>query len=196
MNLEIDREEVSGFVLSVLNHKEDFYEAFSKKIVITYNKEGLPTREESNFKAKYKKKSKEKITEAFRTVTYPNKRDLAKGAVMEIFYSSPSTTIKEAAVFKKEYPSIFKIMKCIKDYGVKFWRLLDYVEAYCLLDYAAVKFAEKHPDIFITSIHDCLVTTEPNISLLRTEIEQHLMEVTTITVAPKFEVETWKEDDT
>ncbi|MFG6686246.1 hypothetical protein ACGK9U_06670 [Mariniflexile sp. HNIBRBA6329] len=192
LNLVINNDEVKGFVSGVLDQKEDFYEAFSKKIEIKYNKEGLPTRRESNYKSNHNRKKT--ITEAYSIVPYKSARALAKGAIMEIFYSSPETTISEAVVFRKEYPSITKIMKCIKDYGVPLWRLLDYVEAYCLLDYAALKFAEKHPDIFITSIHDCLVTTKSNIELLREEIEQYLMEVTTITVPPKFEVETWEED--
>jgi hypothetical protein len=194
MNLDLNRKEVIAFVLSILDHERDFYEDFSTKIVIDYNSEGKPIRLESNYKSRDKNKLKKTIKEAYSIVPYENERALAKGAIMEILYSSPGTKISEAAVFRNEYPSISKIMKCIKDYGVELWRLLDYVEAYCLLDYAALKFAQNHPDIFITSIHDCLITVKPNIEMLREEITQYLMEITTLTIPPKFEVETWEQD--
>ena len=51
---------------------------------------------------------------------------------MEIFYSKPKTTIPEAKVFQDTYPSVNKIMTCIKVFNVKFSYLLQFIEAYVL----------------------------------------------------------------
>ena len=111
---------------------------------------------------------------------------------MEIFYSSFRTTIPEAAVFRRTYPSIHKIMTCIKDNGVKFSRLLQYVEAYCLLDSVANKIHEKYPEMPLLSIHDSLVTTESYKDILKEEMYILLKKITTI--KPQLKLEDWKEE--
>lgn len=190
-HLEIDMNGVNNFIKSITDHDQDFYVNFSKKINIQYNENSLPIRKE--FKVIKDKNKWKKGIEPFKIKAYKNERALAKRAMVEILNSSPKTKIAEAIIFKKEYPSIFKIMSCIKDYGIELWRLLNYVEAYCLLDYAVFKFAEKYPNIFLTSIHDCLVTTTSHIELLEQEIKQHIKDVTTLEITPKFEVEDWQD---
>jgi len=197
-NLEKDEGEVKRFGLSVLASNQDFYNDFaeelSKQQKIKYNDEGLP------YRRIYIKKEKQKLSkklgkhQTHENVVYEDERELAKKVVNEIFNSSPNTTIPEAITFRKTYLYITKVMKCIKDYGVGMWRLLSYVEAYCLLDYSALKFHEKYPDIFITSIHDSLVITESNIALLEREISKYLMEVTTLKIPPKFKIEDWRDN--
>lgn len=190
-HLQIDENEVNEFIKSVVEHKQDFYVSFSKKINISYNEKRLPIRKE--FKVIKDKSKWKKGVEPYKIKPYKNERALAKRAIVEILNSSPKTKIVEALTFKQEYPSIFKIISCIKDYGIELWRLLNYVEAYCLLDYAAFKFAEKYPNIFLTSIHDCLVTTASHIELLEQEIKQHIKDVTTLELAPKFDIEDWRD---
>jgi len=100
--------------------------------------------------------------------------------MMEVFFSSPRTTTKEAKQFRNLYPSVSKVMSFIKDNSINFDKLLSHIESYCLLDYVALRFNKNHKNIPIWSIHDSLVTTKQNIQLLKEEVEKLLSEVTTI----------------
>ena len=99
---------------------------------------------------------------------------------MEILFSKPKNTTREATQFKKIFPSVFKIISFIKVEIVPLHKLLSHIEAYCLLDFVALKFSKKYKNIPIWSIHDSLVTTNDSIDLLKQETELLLSEVTTI----------------
>jgi hypothetical protein len=189
-HLNIDKHEITNFVLSVLKEEKDFFIDFSKKLTIKKNNIGQPIR----LQCMINKKNKKYLDETYKEKSYKNERELSKRVIMEIFYTESNSKIAEASIFKKEYPSIHTIIMCIKDYGVKFWQLLDHIEAYCLLDYAAKKFDSKHPDIHITSIHDCIVAQESKIDLIRDEFTTYLIEITTLKLPPKFEIEDWENE--
>lgn len=183
--LEIDRDEVIKFVLSVLNKEEGFYTLFQKELDITYDETGKPFRMVTNYINREKKivnKDNPKRKEVYET-----ERDFAKSIVMEIFYSSPKSTVSEVKMFREKYPSVFKIIKYIKEECVEFHKLLSHIEAYCLLDYVALKFSKKYPDIPLWSIHDSLVTTENYLPLLKEETERLLYDITTLKVNTKEE---------
>lgn len=187
-NLDLDKEELVGFVLSVLN--KDFYSEFEKLLSIDFDEIGFPYRMVSNFGKKKKRKFKE-VNEPRSKVVYDTTRELVKKVVMEIFYSKPNTKIKEAKVFRKEYPSLFKIFICLQEFGVDLSKLLQNIEAYVLLDYTALKIHEKHPEMPISSIHDALVTTESWKDVLKDEMQQYITLITTL--PPKLEIEDWNE---
>ncbi|WP_027137231.1 hypothetical protein [Gaetbulibacter saemankumensis] len=187
-NLELDKQELVSFVLSVLNR--DFYSEFEKLLSIDFDENGLPYRMVSNFGKKKKWKLKE-VNEPRSKVIYDTTRELVKKVVMEIFYSKPKTTIKEAKVFRKEYPSLFRIFICLQEFGVGLSKLLQNMEAYVLLDYTAWKIHHKYPGMPISSIHDALVTTESWKDVLKDEMQQHIKELTTL--SPKLEIEDWND---
>lgn len=189
-NLDLDKDELIGFVQSVL--KKDFYNEFEKKLNIDYDDDSMPYRIVSNFPRKKKggrKRKYEENKEPKRKVPFPTSRDLVKAVVMEIFYSKPKTTIKEAKAFREAYPSVSKIFKCLDECKVKFSYLLQYVEAYVLLDYTAKKINEDYPEMPLFSIHDALVTSEPWKNILKEEMLKHIEAITTI--KPNLEIEDW-----
>jgi hypothetical protein len=190
-NLELNRQELISFARSVLD--KDFYTEFQHKLNIDFDEDGKPFRMVSNYtrKKKYRSRSKQgEIKEPKRKVTYKTPRELVKAVVMEIFYSKPRTTIKEAKIFRETYPSVSRIFKCFDDHDVKFSYLLQYIEAYVLLDYTAKKINQSHPNMPLFSIHDALVTNEDWQHILEVEMRDHIKRITTI--PPNIDVENWK----
>lgn len=190
-NLELNRDDLIEFVQSVL--EKDFYNEFEKKLNIDYDDSGIPYRMVSNYLSKDKNRRKRKYEEnkePTRKEYFETTRELVKAVVMEIFYSKPKTTIKEAKVFREAYPSVFKIFKCLNECKVKFSYLLQYVEAYVLLDYTAKRIHEDYPEMPLFSIHDALVTNETWKNILKQEMLRQIKAITTIN--PNLEIEDWK----
>lgn len=183
-DLEIDRKEIIDFVQSVIY--DDFYTCFVDKLVIHYDENGKIFRKVSNFTKKNKGKFVDNPT---RIEYYQSERDVAKTVIMEVFYSSPKSTIPEAKIFRTVYPSVTKIMNFIKTECVEFHRLLSNIEAHCLLDCVAKQYHKKHPEIPLWSIHDSLVTTEPYLAHLEKNMKQLLQQTTTLHV--QAEAEPW-----
>ena len=191
-NLELNRDDLIEFVQSVL--EKDFYNEFEKKLNIDYDDSGIPYRMVSNYLSKDKNRRKRKYEEnkePTRKESFETTRELVKAVVMEIFYSKPKTTIKEAKVFREAYPGVFKIFKCLDECKVKFSYLLQYVEAYVLLDYTAKRIHEDYPEMPLFSIHDALVTNETWKNILKQEMLKHIKAITTIN--PNLEIEYWKD---
>ena len=189
-DLDIDRVEVIEFVNSIVGDDIDFYNHFETKLNILIDEDGQPYRMVSNFNKKNTHKSRNKWKEDFEPQTkkpYSTKRELVKQVVMEIFYSSPNSKIPEAVMFRKAYPSIHKIIKCLYDNGVKFSELLTFIEAYILLDVVAKEISIKHPNMPLGSIHDSLVTTLEYEDLLKEEMIDLIEEATTLKVKVDFE---------
>lgn len=192
-NLDINREEVKEFVLSVIDEEIDFYNDFATKLDIKIDENGKPYRMVSNFKKNKKRRSKSKQKEDLEPQTkkpFDTKRDLAKEVVMEIFYSSPNSKTNEAAMFRKAYPSIHKIIKCFDYNGVEFHQLLTTIESYILLDIVAKQINDKHPNMPLGSIHDCLITTSKYKHILNKEMKLSIEKATTVKV--NLEFEQWK----
>ena len=191
-NLELNRDDLIEFVQSVL--EKDFYNEFEKKLNIDYDDSGIPYRMVSNYLSKDKNRRKRKYEEnkePTRKESFETTRDLVKAVVMEIFYSKPNTRIKEAKAFREAYPSVYKIFKCLDECKVKFSYLLQYVEAYVLLDYTAKRIHEDYPEMPLFSIHDALVTNETWKNILKQEMLKHIKAITTIN--PNLEIEYWKD---
>lgn len=192
-DLDIDREEVIGFVKSILNDKTDFYEYFGTKLEFKTDENGKPYRMVSNFKKNKKRRSKSKQTKDIDPQTkklFETKRDLAKEVVMEIFYSSPHSKTNESVMFRRAYPSIHKIIKCLFDNRIKFHELLTTIEAHVLLDVVAKQISDKYPKMPLGSIHDCLITTNKYIRILNHEMHSLIKEATTVDV--NLELEQWR----
>ncbi len=193
-SLDIDKNELIDFVLSVTDEEIDFYDDFATKLDIKIDENGQPYRMVSNFKKNNKGKSRSNQTEILEPQTkklFETKRDLAKEVIMEIFYSSPNSKVSEAVMFRNAYPNIHKIIKCFYDNGVKFHQLLTTIEAHILLDVVAKQISIKHPKMPLGSIHDCLVTTTKHQHKLNKEMKYLIKEATTLKV--KVDLEDWKQ---
>lgn len=184
-SLELDVDELRRYANEILNG--DIYLSLAEHIEFKYNEDGKPYRDVYNSKG-IRKRGEFKPR---RSVPYKSERDLVKQVFMEILYSSPDTRIPEATVFRKQYPSIHKIVTCLHDNNVKFSYLLQYIEAYILLDEVAFRFSKEFPDIPIWSIHDSLVTTEQHKETLKDFIVKEIKSITGL--KPKVEYEDWKE---
>ncbi len=184
-SLDLDVDEIRRYVNEILNG--DIYLSLAEHIEFKYNEDDKPYRDVYNSK-RTRKRGKFKPR---KVVPYKNERDLVKQVFMEILYSSPNTRIPEATVFRKQYPSIHKIVTCLHDNNVKFSYLLQYIEAYILLDEVAFKFSKRYPSIPIWSIHDSLVTIEHNKELLKNFMMKEIKLITGL--KPKVEFEDWKE---
>lgn len=179
--LEINKNEIIDFVQLILN--QDFYINFAEHLTIPIDEFGSPYRMKTNYiEPKNKSVSKRKIDFENPKIkeTFETKRDYAKSVMMEVLFSSPRTKVKEATEFKRIFPAVYKIMSFIKDECVPLHRLLSHIEAYCLLDYVALRFSKSSKNVPIWSIHNSLVTTKQYVPLLKKETEQLLSEVTTI----------------
>jgi hypothetical protein len=193
-DLELNIKEINDFVFSVTDKNIDFYDSFASKLDIRINEKGQPFRKVSNFKTTNKGKSRSKQnknSEEQKVKVFKTKRDLAKEIVMEVFYSSPNSKITEAAMFRKAYPNIHKIIKCIVNNNVKFYQLLTTIEAYILLDIVAKKINSKYPCMPLGSIHDCLITTTNYKKILKEEMFKQINDATTLKV--NIELEEWKQ---
>lgn len=180
-NLDVNSDEIIAFVEIILT--KDFYINFSNHLEIPIDEEGKPYKMKINYfepRSKLKKRRKIDFEQPRIKESFETKRDYAKSVMMEVFFSSPRTTTKEAKQFRNLYPSVSKVMSFIKDNSINFDKLLSHIESYCLLDYVALRFNKNHKNIPLWSIHDSLVTTKQNIHLLKEEVEQLLSEVTTI----------------
>lgn len=185
-DLDIDKEEVVGFVKSIVGDDMDFYHHFETKLNILIDEDGQPYRMVSNFKSKSRSERKGGYEPQSKKV-FKTKRDLVKEVVMEIFYSKPTSKISEAVVFKREYPSIHKVIKCLNDNGIKFSYLLTFIEAYILLDVVAKQISINYPSMPLGSIHDSLVTAFEYKDILKEEMINLIKDVTTLNVKVDFE---------
>ncbi|ALM07747.1 hypothetical protein SB49_07970 [Sediminicola sp. YIK13] len=122
---------------------------------------------------------------------YDTERDLMKEVVLEVFNGSVKSRKTEVVEFKKIFPCIGEVLKCLDENGIQVFRLLSHVEAYCLLDDVASYIAEEYEEMPLFSIHDSLITTESNLLLLESEME-HALECLT-GLKPKLKVEYWWE---
>jgi len=77
------------------------------------------------------------------------------------------------------------------DNEVKLYRLLQFVEAYVLLDFVAKEIKLRRPDMPLFSIHDSLVTTQSNIEQLGQDMDNIIYEATTIN--PTLDREDWRD---
>lgn len=121
---------------------------------------------------------------------YNSERDLMKEVVLEVLNGSVRSKKPEVVAFKKLFPCIGKVLRCLDDSGVQVFRLLSYVEAYCLLDEVASFISEEFKDIPLFSIHDSLVTTERHLTMLAKEMTYALQQITGL--KPNLTIEYWR----
>lgn len=153
-------EELKRFSNIVLNGK--FYEELTDICKIEPNKDG-----------KYKLKVYNKSSDKVRFVELNNNRDYAKRLALKILFSSNSRITKDYHEFRNQFPLISQIIETLKPLGCyeKFAKLLQHIEADCVIDYLTLKLSKKHPEMPLFTIHDSIVTTEKWFDLLQFEVD-------------------------
>lgn len=125
---------------------------------------------------------------------YDSERDLIKEVVLEVLNGSVKSKKTEVVAFKKLFPCVDKILKCLDEGGVQVCRLLSHVEAYCLLDVVAMHISEEYKEIPLFSIHDSLITTQKHLEVLAEETVCALEQLTGL--KPNLKIEYWRSTKT
>ncbi|WP_225035280.1 hypothetical protein [Winogradskyella sp. SM1960] len=118
-------------------------------------------------------------------------REVIKTNFLSMFNAKPAQFLNEEAEFNMHYPSILKWLKKFKEVNHEYFSyLLLQMESYFMLDIVARQFNKKHNGRMpLFTLHDCLITTEDNIEVLRQFMEEALSEALKFT--PVLKVEVW-----
>ncbi|MEL7005808.1 MAG: hypothetical protein AAFN93_24230 [Bacteroidota bacterium] len=124
---------------------------------------------------------------------FKGQRNATKDIVMRILFSSMYYNAKFVNVFKETYPTVYRLMNCVKAIKEKESNflpiLLQNIEANCILDHCTSKIDKDFPDIPLFTIHDSIVTTSENLQIIEDELENYLTGY--FHLPPKLSVEYW-----
>ena len=153
-------------------------------------------------KENYKHKFYDKDIKKMKWITFDTKRDLMKKLALNLLYTPLLKPTKDYEFFKQRFPQLCSFMEIIKTENTyfedkdryKFFpKVLQHIEAKCVLDYVGKKFTKKYPNIPIWTIHDSWVTTESTIDVLEQEVKTLLLEYCN-GIVPKLEKEHWNKE--
>jgi hypothetical protein len=122
-------------------------------------------------------------------------RKSAKTATFSAFFS-PNTAISyndEMKNFKKIFPNvydIFKLIKCTRSKHNTLAILLQHFEAELILHTICKKIYQINPDIPLFTLHDSIITTEENVEMVKSVMEEELTNA--ISFPPQLKVERWE----
>lgn len=127
---------------------------------------------------------------------FKSKRDLVKKVVMQILFYK--TKRPEALIeFEKHFPKICEFIEIIKnhrkphkDADVIFSRILQQLEADCILDYVTKRISQMHPNMPLWTVHDSIITTESWLFQLK-ELMPCLIAEYTNGIVPSLKLERW-----
>lgn len=107
-------------------------------------------------------------------------------------YKSHIGPIWEA--FKACYPEVGQVVSLVKEVDYKaISRLLQRIESYCMLDGLCKAVNDKHPEIPLFTLHDCIITTEENIDVVEKELLAAITEIVGFT--PSIKRKVWARDN-
>lgn len=131
---------------------------------------------------------------------FPTKRDLMKKLTLQILYTPLTSPSKEYKVFKQHFPllceciEIFKTTTDEKDSFKLFPRLLQQVEADCVIDTITKQIADANPDMPLWTIHDSFCTTQSWFPVLESMVKELFLSYSH-GVLPSFKSELWCNSD-
>jgi len=155
-------------------------------------KPNLNVKGEEIFTGKFYNKNKSRIE----TLTFNSKRDMMKKISMQLLYTPLENPSEYYKAFKEKYPKLCEFMEILKtsteskDSFKKFPKLLQHIEADCVLDYCTKKVAEEHPDMPLFTIHDSIATTWCWFDILNQSILKHMNDYSD-GIPPILEREDW-----
>lgn len=122
-------------------------------------------------------------------------RTVAKETAFSSIYSPNTSLAYNPAIqlFKSLFPNVFEIFKLIKKGHKKHPALaicLQRLEAELVLHKACKLISEQRPDVFITTLHDSIITTEDNVEYVQSVLYNVLR--TNISIPPNLNIERWE----
>ncbi|WP_407484516.1 hypothetical protein [Elizabethkingia miricola] len=110
-------------------------------------------------------------------VEYKSKRDAMKVITLTIFYSTLKTRNPQVKKFKELFPKFYKLLSLFKQDSYKnFSKILQHIEANCIIDFVTKKLSIDYPRMPLFTIHDSIITTEPYKTILDTEMPKLISE--------------------
>lgn len=129
-----------------------FYPELGKKLIKEKTLHGVYE------KRKFSKKFNSKISDF-----YDDPKKLMKETTFEVLFSKNCNKSPEKEWFEKEFPSIMRLIKKIKEKNhTRLALILQNLEAHVILDIATKRIHQFNKDIPIFTVHDSIMTTEEN----------------------------------
>mgnify|MGYP000884852072 CR=1 FL=1 len=150
---------------------------------------------QKNTKGKYQRKFYCEDSKKMRMYFFDEKRDVLKRLVLFFFYKSNKTQSDvDYKKFKSLYPNFCEVLELLKEKDNKLLpKVLQHLEADCVLDYTCKEIAKKYPEMPLFTIHDSIITTESNFDVLESEVK-NLMEIYCNGIEPILKREDWCEE--
>jgi hypothetical protein len=93
-------------------------------------------------------------------------------------------------IFITHFPSIHRLLTALKFQNYKLAPiLLQRIEAYIVLDVIIPNLITQNPDIPLLTLHDSIISIEPNIDIIKSEMESTLLNY--IGAKPTLDVSSW-----
>ena len=126
---------------------------------------------------------------------FDSKRDVVKRLFLFFLYKANKKSEKQEdndyLIFKNLYPNFCHVLELLKDKNSKdLPKLLQHIEADCILDFTTKKIAEKYPHIPLFTIHDSIITTENYIDIIEKETKQYVKEYC-MSLLPTLKTKHW-----
>ncbi len=121
-------------------------------------------------------------------------RDLLKRLILFFLYKSNNTeNDKEYNEFKKHFPQFCKLLELLKedDYK-KLPKVLQHMEADCVLDYTCKTISEEFPNTPLFTIHDSIITINSEYDTIENRVKTLLTEYCN-GIKPNLKKEIWSE---
>lgn len=123
-----------------------------------------------------------------------NVRVMMKGVIFTLFFSGANTRNPDYKTFKNGFPNLVAVIELFKENNnADFSKVLQNIEADCIIDFVSKRIANEHPEMPLFSIHDSLSTTEDFGELLKTLMPAYVLEYTGL--LPIVAEERWKNSD-
>lgn len=121
-------------------------------------------------------------------------RVMMKGIIFTLFFSGVNTRNPDYKTFKNAFPNLVAVIELFKENNnADFSKVLQNIEADCIIDFVSKKIAVEHPEMPLFSIHDSLSTTEDFGEILKTLMPLYVLEYTGL--LPIVDEERWKKSD-
>lgn len=123
-------------------------------------------------------------------------REASKALTLRLLYTPSKRKDEHYNTFKSRFPKFCDFISFLKNYSAgedshkKFSKLLQHIEADCIIDNITKKIAKKHPSAPIYTIHDSIITTETYIEEFQELIYNYISEYTN-GLTPQLSKECW-----
>lgn len=134
------------------------------------------------------------------TLKFKGKRELMKKLTLQILYTPLIRPSKEYQFFKQKFPLLCEIIEVFKtqfpDKGSykQFPKLLQHIEADCILNFVSKQLSIRYPKMPLWTIHDSICTTVKYFNRMK-KTAQELFLSYSEGVIPNFKIECWTQEN-